>query len=347
MPNSRPKRPLTLSHFWSQSRSQRRKVPRGDLACSLLAIKGAEPLVPDSSALHNCLHGWHLGHSVGWDWVGEVLPCDAPNVCHAVRKNGPRCNPLSLTVFFQRLWDFGKPVFLLAYSRPLGLLGVFFFLSLAILYDRSWQTFFYRGQIVNTSGFRATYNLYGRFFSLWISFLKQPFQKCKKPLLIHKLNKNRLRAGQDPHFHEAGVLPCYPHTALKTICSRLVKIQKTLALFTLPALCLLISKPKEALLVLKIRVANDGELSGTHHNAPWLVFPTPASEFCLFGYRTILYHQAFHCSARKRLQVKNKKNRLQVCVWRHWTPQPSGQLGNWAGTLASVYPSVLGKCYYF
>lgn len=121
-------------------------------------------------------------HSVGWDLVGKVSPRDAPNVCRAVRKNGPRCNPLSLTVFFQRLWGFGKPVLLLAYSRPLGLWGVFFFffLFLALLYDRSWQTFFSRGQMVNASGVRATYNLYGRFFLCEFLFLNNPFKNVKK-----------------------------------------------------------------------------------------------------------------------------------------------------------------------
>lgn len=164
---------------------------------------------------------------------------------------------------------------------------------------------------------------------MWISFLEQPFQKRKKknPLLIHKLNKNRLRAGQDPHFHEAGVFPCYPHTALKTVCTRLVKIQKTLALFTLPAFCLLTSKPKEALLVLKIRVPNDGELSGTRHNAPWLVFPTRASEFCLFGYRAILYFRLPTAMPGRDYRLKTKRIDYR-CVCGD--TEPLSFQGSWA-----------------
>lgn len=114
-------------------------------------------------------------------------------------------------------------------------------------------------------------------------------------------------------------------------------MQKTLVLPTLPAFRLFISQHKATLLVLKIMFPNNGELSGTQVMRGDQFFPLPqvSSASLVTGQFFIIRLP----DAEPGIDYRLKKKRVDYkCGCRHWTPQLSEQLGNWAWTLSSVYP---------
>ena len=151
-------------------------APRGNLTCSLLALKGAESLGPDPRLEHTCLHRHNLGPSchVSLSGTGVSSTTWHPYCLLRCKEKLSCWNPLRLIVYFRQLWSFDKPSScLLTHVLWIYLGGPF--TPCHLLWQALTNTFSRGSHIL---GFGATYDLHCIFF--FVNFFSlTTFQKVR------------------------------------------------------------------------------------------------------------------------------------------------------------------------